>query len=157
VKREFVATAYVVEDHRVLLVYHKKLEKWLPPGGHIDPDETPTDAARREVLEETGLEVELVSQEAIWVERWNAKSLERPYLCLLEEIPAYRDVPAHQHMDFIYLARMTGGELCQNEEETHDIRWFTLEEVEQLQSDEDIFVETQEVIRTILTTQSVGV
>jgi 8-oxo-dGTP pyrophosphatase MutT (NUDIX family) len=39
------------------MLKHKKLGKWLPPGGHIEPNELPDDAACREVLEETGLKV----------------------------------------------------------------------------------------------------
>ena len=40
---------------RVLLVKHKRLGTWLPPGGEIEPDETPLQAAHRELFEETGL------------------------------------------------------------------------------------------------------
>ena len=42
----------------VLLVYHRRLRRWLQPGGHIEPDDaTVVAAASREVLEETGIEV----------------------------------------------------------------------------------------------------
>ena len=149
-ERHFCATAYIIEDERVLLIFHKKLNKWLPPGGHLNPNETPSEGARREVFEETGLEIEFIKQENVWIEQWNANSFERPYLCLLEEIPAYKDVPDHQHIDFIYLARPIGGKEQVNLLETDGLRWFTLEEVETLSPDEDIFVETQQTIRTIL-------
>lgn len=149
-ERQFCATVYIVEDDRVLLIFHKKLKKWLPPGGHLNPHETPAEGAQREVLEETGLKIEFIKQENVWVERWNANSFERPYLCLVEEIPAYKDVPAHQHIDFLYLARPVGGKEQQNTTETDGLRWFTLEEVEALIPDEEIFVETQQVIRTIV-------
>ncbi len=44
------------QDGRVLLHRHKRLDRWLQPGGHVDPGETPWDAAIRETREETGLD-----------------------------------------------------------------------------------------------------
>jgi 8-oxo-dGTP pyrophosphatase MutT (NUDIX family) len=40
---------------RALLILHRRLGVWLPPGGECEPDETPLMAARRELFEETGL------------------------------------------------------------------------------------------------------
>ena len=53
--RHFVATCYVVDDGATLLHEHEKLGMWLPPGGHVDRDELPHEAALRETYEETGL------------------------------------------------------------------------------------------------------
>jgi 8-oxo-dGTP pyrophosphatase MutT (NUDIX family) len=152
-ERQFTATVYIIEQERVLLIFHKKMQKWLPPGGHLDPNETPPDGARREALEETGLELELIPQEQIWIDRWNAKSFERPYMCLLEEIPAYHDKPAHQHMDLIYLARPIGGKAEHNQQEVEGMRWFSLVDLAQLIPDQEIFEETLITIRNILTSQ----
>jgi 8-oxo-dGTP pyrophosphatase MutT (NUDIX family) len=58
--RDFTATTFVVHCGRVLLHRHAKLGKILPPGGHIEANELPEEAALREVYEETGLEVELL-------------------------------------------------------------------------------------------------
>lgn len=148
-ERQFTATAYIIDGDQVLLIFHKKLKKWLPPGGHLDPNETPAEGARREAKEETGLDIRLVGHENVWVERWNATSFERPYMCLLEEIPPHGGYPAHQHIDFIYLAVPVGGQAVQNHEETDGIRWFTTEEIDALVPDEEIFVETQQAIRSI--------
>jgi ADP-ribose pyrophosphatase YjhB (NUDIX family) len=148
-ERQFVATVYVLEKQRVLLIFHRKLKKWLPPGGHLDPYEIPSEGACREAKEETGLDIEIIPQENVWIDRWNARSFARPYLCLLEEIPAFGDQPAHQHIDFIYLGRPVGGEEILNHQETEGMRWFTLEEIESLQPDKDIFVETQQTIQQI--------
>lgn len=142
--RHFTATAYIIENQKVLLLFHSKIKKWLPPGGHMEPDETPPEAARREALEETGLEIAIIPQENLWLHHWNAKSFERPYLCLLENIPEHQGVAAHQHIDFIYLARPCGGSL------NSEARWFSLEEIEQLETDVTIFGETQKTIRHIL-------
>src|SRR4028119_1540524 len=57
--RHFAVAVFVVQDGKVLLHWHRKLGMWLPPGGHIEPDELPDEAAARAGLEETGVEVEL--------------------------------------------------------------------------------------------------
>ena len=59
VLRHFTVAVFVVHAGRVLLHYHRKLGRWLPPGGHIEDNELPDDAARREVLEETGVHIRL--------------------------------------------------------------------------------------------------
>ena len=77
----------------VLLVYHERLERWLQPGGHLEPsDRSLMDAARREVLEETG--IELGSAAATLV------SLD------VHEIPAARGEPSHFHHDFMFRFRL---------------------------------------------------
>lgn len=149
-ERQFTASALVIKEQQVLLIYHRKLQKWLQPGGHLDPNETPPEAAVREVFEETGLHIELIPQENLWVDRPNAKSFVRPYLCLLEEIPHYQEVPAHQHMDMIYLAHPIGGEQQTNLIETDGMRWFSRQEIAALKTDLEIFGEVKELILQIL-------
>ena len=146
-ERHFTTSVYIIFEKKVLLLFHPKLKKWLPPGGHIEKNESPLDAARREVLEETGLEITFIKQENIWVDRWNAKSFERPYMCMVEEIPMHKNVPAHQHLDFIYLAEPYGSPSPVSDD---PIRYFTLDEVEKLEGDAEIFIETQETIRNLL-------
>jgi ADP-ribose pyrophosphatase YjhB (NUDIX family) len=145
-ERQFTATVYVIQNENVLLLFHPKHRKWLPPGGHLEANETPPECAHREVLEETGLSIELIKEEHIWIDQQNAISCERPYLCLIENIPEHNGTASHQHIDFIYLARPIGGTLhpCSSE-----LRWFTLEEVRQLKPDE-IFADTQEIVATIM-------
>src|SRR5690606_37887158 len=55
------ASGFLVHEGKVLLIKHKKLGIWLAPGGHIEHDELPHQAAEREVWEETGLKVTAVS------------------------------------------------------------------------------------------------
>lgn len=140
-ERQFTATVYVFHEHKVLLHLHTKLGKWLPPGGHLEPNETPPEAARREVREETGLEIEFIEQENLKVDAYNGVSIERPFLCLLEHIPAHKDKPAHQHIDMIYLARPV--KVLEN---LNDFRWFSYEELHHL----ELFPDVQEVLRLLL-------
>ena len=49
--RHFTATTFIVFQEGIFLHWHKKIEKWLPPGGHIDSNEDPVTAALREVKE----------------------------------------------------------------------------------------------------------
>jgi 8-oxo-dGTP diphosphatase len=55
-RRAFSASIFALHEGRVLLVKHKRLNAWLPVGGELNPGETPLEAARRELHEETGLE-----------------------------------------------------------------------------------------------------
>jgi len=51
------SSAFVISSRGVILHLHRRLHIWVQPGGHVDPGESPEDAAVRETLEETGLEV----------------------------------------------------------------------------------------------------
>jgi 8-oxo-dGTP pyrophosphatase MutT (NUDIX family) len=149
-QREFTATVYIVEQERVLLIHHRKFNKWMAPGGHIEPNETPAEAAVREAREETGLEIQLHTQENVWVDCVNARSMPRPYLCLLEEVPPQGTRPYHQHMDLVFIGYPVGGDLKENVQETGGLRWWSLEELERLAPGEEIFEDTLQVLRHVL-------
>ena len=100
--RHFTVAVFVVWEDRVLLRHHRKLGMWLPPGGHIEEDELPDDAAVREVFEETGIRVELVGEKREDIE--DPVQLYRPAGVQLENIG-----PGHQHIDLIYFARPRGS------------------------------------------------
>lgn len=102
VGRHFTVAVFVVWEGKVLLHFHPKLGMWLPPGGHIEKDELPDEAAVREVLEETGVEIELVGERREDVE--DPVQLHRPAGVQLEDIG-----PGHQHIDLIYFARPSGS------------------------------------------------
>ena len=75
------ASCYVVDfdNLELLMVYNKKLDKWLQPGGHIEQGESPIETAIREVKEETGIDIELIGNkfqgniEPIAVENYETK------------------------------------------------------------------------------------
>ena len=99
--RHFTVAVFAVWRGKVLLHLHRKLGMWLPPGGHIEQGELPDDAAVREVLEETGLRVEIVGEKREDVP--DPVQLYRPAGVQLEDIG-----PGHQHIDLIYFARPAG-------------------------------------------------
>lgn len=103
VTRHFTATTFVVHAGKVLLHLHPKQQLWLPPGGHIERDELPHDAALREIEEETGLRLSLHSEEeaAELAARMQCGVVPQPAFILIEDIN-----PFHQHIDFTYFARI---------------------------------------------------
>lgn len=131
ITRDFTATTFVVSRGRTLLLWHNKMQAWLPPGGHIDNDELPEDAARREVLEESGLDVELLEPPpAPW---GDVRILHRPVCVLLENIE-----PGHQHIDLIYFARALSERVEISRREAAEYRWFAADDLDAPEVADDI-------------------
>lgn len=155
--RHFTATAFIVDSNkRTLLLWHKKLKRWMPPGGHIDENETPEDAAKRECKEETQLDVEIFGDpqtDLFAGNRAEGRMLKKPIAMLLEEIPALpeRNQPAHQHMDFLFIAKPLDESQAATIDvnESDHMRWFTKQEVEALPESE-IFWNVKAYILQIL-------
>ncbi len=107
-KRHLTATGFVVDGSRTLLHWHRRLQQWMPPGGHIEADEDPVQAVVREIREETGLEADVISLNA-FASFANPRQMPAPYTILIEDIPARDDEAAHQHIDLIYFCRPVDG------------------------------------------------
>ncbi len=148
IQRQFTASVYILREEHVLLLFHQKLKKWLPAGGHVDANETCQEAAIREAKEETGFNIELCSfQKSLDIEEKNAISLPSPFLCLLEEIPSYKEIPYHQHVDFIFIGKIISGELKENPRESQGLKWFSLKDIDKLNDHLDFFKETLTVLK----------
>jgi 8-oxo-dGTP pyrophosphatase MutT (NUDIX family) len=128
--RDFTVAVLVVRDQRILLHWHAKLSRWLPPGGHIEPDELPDEAALREVMEETGVEAELVLAPLNSIDLpGQPRQLARPLGIQLADIG-----PDHQHIDLVYLARgLTEGDL-------HAGAWLSRDQLDGLELTEEVRV-----------------
>lgn len=121
VTRDFTVAVFVVDRGRILLHEHRKLGKWLPPGGHIESNELPDVAALREVAEEAGIAVRLVGE----------RGLPRDYAGQ----PVQLVVPAgiqvefisegHEHIDLVYFAVPADPEAPIHPE----FRWLSLDEL----------------------------
>jgi 8-oxo-dGTP pyrophosphatase MutT (NUDIX family) len=110
---------------RVLLVRHRKLQRWLQPGGHAEPGErSGEEVALREAREETGLlELELHPRAP------------RPLDLDVHRFPARGTDPAHDHLDLRYHVVASGTRIVGHPEETDDVRWFTWDEAVSLDID----------------------
>ena len=102
-KRHFTATGFVVQGNRTLLHWHKRLQQWMPPGGHVEPDEDPVQAVLREIREETGATAEIIPSVPV-LPFTDPGQLQPPYTVLVEDIPEPGDT--HQHIDLIYFCRL---------------------------------------------------
>ncbi|MGC9117803.1 MAG: NUDIX hydrolase [Thermoproteus sp.] len=103
-----VASGILIEDGRALVVYHEKLGVWLYPGGHVEPDETPSEAVVREFREETGLVVEPVGP-VRGISSGDVVEEPLPF-AILRETVRYPD-EIHIHYDLVFLVRRVGGRL----------------------------------------------
>jgi 8-oxo-dGTP pyrophosphatase MutT (NUDIX family) len=111
---------------RVLLLHHRKLGRWLQPGGHGDPGELSGEAvALREAFEETGIEGLDVHPTA-----------PRPLDVDVHEIPARDAEPSHQHLDLRYLVVAPPGAAVRlRAEEASELAWFSWDETGALDLD----------------------
>lgn len=103
-------SAIVVGARGVLLHRHKRLGIWLQPGGHVDAGETPWDAARRETLEETGIDAALGGTDAAG-----------PELAHVDVHPGPR---GHTHLDLRYLLDGGAADPSPPAGESQEVAWF---------------------------------
>ena len=123
----YFAAGYAVNENKVLLVHHKKFDKWTPPGGHIEPEETASEAVVREWKEETGLDVEVIPAfPSAFEGDGNATPIPMPFYIDLEregfEVP---------HIGHFFFINILGSEqrMVEERDEIHEARWFSLEEL----------------------------
>jgi 8-oxo-dGTP pyrophosphatase MutT (NUDIX family) len=145
--RHFTVAVFVVHAGRVLLHYHRKLGKWLPPGGHIEDDELPDQAALREVLEETGIRVRLIGPRGLPIE--SPLQLVVPAGIQVETIYL-----GHQHIDLVYFARPEPDDLAAAEIDARlaasdRVGWYAEGELEALGVDDEIRAWCRRVLDTL--------
>ena len=113
----FTASAWLVsaDGRRALLTHHRKLDRWLQPGGHADGDRDLARAALREAEEESGLSALEVDPGLFDLDRhW---------------IPERGAEPGHWHYDVRFVVHATGDETFVVGEESHDLAWRDIEAI----------------------------
>jgi 8-oxo-dGTP pyrophosphatase MutT (NUDIX family) len=105
------ASAIVVGDRGVVLHRHRSLHRWMQPGGHIDPGETPAEAMIRECAEETGLSVH-----------------HPPAGPTMVHVDVHPAANGHVHLDLRYLVWAPDEEPVPGPGESQDVGWFSWEE-----------------------------
>jgi len=129
----YTATGYVKNGtgDKILFIFHKKLQFWLPPGGHVDADELPHQTVVREIFEETGIHAEIIDPIGKLTLDLNGPEIQipTPFAVLHEQIPAYKDKQAHLHYDFLYHMLALNENLAHAEHEVDAANWFTLDDI----------------------------
>lgn len=125
---QFVASAYIVKNKKVLLIFHNELKRWLPVGGHIEQDEngyfkeTPEETVIREVKEETGLDVEIVGRK-VTIEGREIKPLFLP-----ESMHIHKIDEKHDHLDLDYFCKPINNKKIKKSDEGK-LKWFSINEL----------------------------
>ena len=129
----YTATGFVLNKagNRILFIFHKKLQLWLPPGGHVDEGELPHNAVVREVFEETGVLARIIDPIGNLCLSPDATETQipAPIAVFHEMIPAYGEKLAHLHYDFLYHLQAQQEDLVPAESEVESAHWFTLSEI----------------------------
>lgn len=138
--KHFCASVFVInpKNKKILLVKHSDYDKWLQPGGHIEVDETPEEAAIREIYEETGLKITLIG------ERFPREDdMVRPL-----GIQCNRKEDGTRFIDIIYAGKPNNPEepLKKNDESTQ-IGWFTRAELDRIPVFQDVKITMDYILR----------
>tara|TARA_X000001036_G_scaffold322492_1_gene300949 strand:+ start:170 stop:715 length:546 start_codon:yes stop_codon:yes gene_type:complete len=109
---------------RALLTHHRKLGRWLQPGGHADGDADVANVALREAIEESGIDdIAALSTKIFDID--------------IHEIPARGAEPAHFHYDCRFLLQAAHNKYVVSEE-SNDLRWISADEITNLTDEESV-------------------
>lgn len=136
----FTVSVYLISDEtipRILLIFHKKLNQWMQPGGHIERKENTITALLHESLEETGIKLDKYLP---MIKKYKNGALDLPVPLYLQQqpIPIHENEPAHYHLDMGYVFKVSYQEPRPAEGESEKIRWFTKTEALGLETSESV-------------------
>ncbi len=116
---DFVVSVFIVHKNKVLLIYHKRYNEWLPIGGHIELDEDPEEALYREIKEESGLKVRILARTPD-IRHRGVKPLPTPSF-----VDAHRIDSKHKHIAFVYFGVSSTDRVKLHTREHKELRWLT--------------------------------
>ena len=145
----YVATSYVYDRIRdsFLFVLHQKLQKWLPPGGHLNDGEMPHKGALREMFEEIGVYGKIIDIHGIAnIGTSTTQLIPAPFCILHETVPAESEGEEHIHIDFNYIVEINlSNPLILSEKEILDVKWVSINQIELL----DTYISVKQVCQAI--------
>ena len=116
---DFTIGVYIVFNRKVLLVNHPRYGHWIPIGGHIELNEDPDQALLREIQEEAGLQVEILTTKPAFISPGTKALLTPNY------VDVHEANPPHHHINLTYFGRATNDTAVLSDEHMA-LRWFTL-------------------------------
>ncbi len=124
-KTELVVEGYILHDDKILLIHHKKLDIWIPVGGHIDSNETPDEALIREVKEEIGMDIEILNKSDMPIVGNVKYNLAIPF-----DVNVH-SVKDHDHCCFFYACKAINPEKLKINNELKNFAWFSIDDLNQ--------------------------
>jgi len=117
--RHLTVSGFVVHEGRLALHWHRKLQMWLPAGGHIEAGEDPVEAALREISEEFALEAEVLPLAPRVEYAGGPRQIQPPFTilnCVVSD--------DHEHVDHVYFCRVLSGYPGVSHDPENPILWF---------------------------------
>jgi 8-oxo-dGTP diphosphatase len=118
-KTDLTVSAYIIYNAKTLLIYHLKTGLWLPPGGHIEKDETPDEALLREIKQELDLEIKILNTPKILNKGNIIEQLAVPFYCNTHKLID------HIHYCGFYVCELLTNNINMKKEEIKDFGWFS--------------------------------
>ncbi len=133
-KLQIVVGAYIFNADKVLLIHHKKLDMWLPVGGHIEQNETPDAAVLREAKEEVNLDIEIICTDETPECGNMTPKLATPFHVNVHS------VGDHDHCCLFYVCKVKNqnAEVQTSARELKSFEWFSKEQLNDARIPEDV-------------------
>ncbi|MCX2743444.1 NUDIX hydrolase [Mangrovivirga sp. M17] len=137
-KAHFTASAILIDSkaEKILLLHHKKLDRWLQPGGHADGNKCLPEVSMKELHEETNA----VSSKLMDI---------IPFDLDIHTIPENKNEPEHQHFDLRFLWITDNLSEVKSNKESKGLKWIPVKELVNFTDGESSFIRIQKKIFSI--------